>query len=215
MNIYIMRHGETAGNEKGIFQGWYDSDLNQSGIELAEETGRGMKGIRFDKAFSSSLIRAYHTAQLVLENSGNSDVEIIQDDRLKEIGVGIYEGKVFRGENAEVPKDIYNGFFEDPFHFPGWEGGETIEQLLERTQSFLQWLITQDYENVLVATHGCTMRALLNSVYENPQDYWHGHVPYNCAVNIVHVDGNGMKLIADDKIYYDPAKCIDRFAPRK
>ena len=93
MKIYIIRHGETKLNAEGIIQGWLDEPLNDNGIKLAEITGRAMKGIRFDYCFSSPLIRAKQTAEIVLKESGNSTTPIYFDDRLKELHFGELEGK--------------------------------------------------------------------------------------------------------------------------
>ena len=77
-------------------------------------------------------------------------------------------------------------FFTEPFHFTGCPNGESIAEVCERTQSFLKELIKRDDDKTyLVTTHGFALRGMLNYLYEDPSDYWHGHVPYNCAVNII------------------------------
>ena len=52
---------------------------------------------------------------------------------------------------------------------------------------------------------------MLNFLYDDPSNYWHGHVPYNCAVNIVEAEGGRARLIADDKIYYPEEMIVDRY----
>ena len=92
MQIYILRHGETALNAKGVMQGRLDEPLNQSGRELAALTGKAIKGIHFDRCISSPLCRARETAELVLRESGNApSMEL--DDRIQEIDFGDLEGK--------------------------------------------------------------------------------------------------------------------------
>ena len=86
MLLYVIRHGETEANKEGRFQGWSDNPLNEKGKELAVVTGRGMQGIRFDGCFSSPLIRARQTAQIILRESKNLDVPILIDERIKENG---------------------------------------------------------------------------------------------------------------------------------
>ena len=61
----------------------------------------------------------------------------------------------------------------------------------------------------MIATHGCALRAMLNFLYEDSADFWHGHVPYNCCVNIVEAKDGVAKLIADDKIYYPEEMIVD------
>ena len=83
---------------------------------------------------------------------------------------------------------------------------------MKRTQAFLKELIARDDgKTYLLGVHGCAVRAMLNFLYDDPSNYWHGHVPYNCAVNIVEAEGGRARLIADDKIYYPKEFIVDRY----
>ncbi len=84
---YIVRHGETVLNAKGVMQGRLDEPLNQKGRDLAEMTGKAMKGIHFDCCISSSLDRAKETAKIILHESGN-DIPYSVDDRVIEVDFG-------------------------------------------------------------------------------------------------------------------------------
>jgi len=216
MIIYIIRHGETAANKEGRFQGWTDIPLNEKGVELAEVTGRGMKGIHFDRCYSSPLIRARQTAELVLRESGNAQVPIITDDRLKEIHMGEWEGETFRiGPEKKIRPDAKE-FFWNPFGFEGFPGGENAREVCGRTQEFLKELAAgagqNEDETVLIAIHGFAMRAMLNFLYDDPADFWQQHVPFNCEVNILEAAGGKLRILEKNKVYYDPEQCIDRYA---
>ncbi len=76
--IYIVRHGQTDWNVKGIYQGRIDIPLNETGREQARKTKKELEGIKFDKVFSSPLKRALETAQIICNN------EIITDKRIIE-----------------------------------------------------------------------------------------------------------------------------------
>ena len=207
MLIYIIRHGETDLNVKGVLQGWVDEPLNESGMRLARITGEKMGGIRFDGCFSSPLQRAAETARIVLEASGN-DLPIQYDDRLREISFGEAEGR-HRSTLGEQGRR----FFEEPFRYEPFPGGESIRQVCARTQSFLkELLLRDDGKTYLLSTHGCALRAMLNYLYEDPSDFWHVHVPYNCAVSIVEGRNGRGRLIGDDVIYYDRSQIVDRYA---
>ena len=204
MRIYIVRHGETDANNKGYAQGWTDAPLNKNGEILAGITGRGMKGIRFDFCISSPLSRARETAKIILRESDNS-VPVSFDDRIIEMNFGRFEGTSIRDEKVIrfLKKPILDYRFPD---------GESIADVMKRTQEFLKELIARDDgKTYLVSTHGCALRAMLNFLYEDPDDYWHGHVPYNCCVNIIDVKDGVATLIADDKIYYDREMAIDLY----
>ena len=211
MKIYIIRHGETDANVQGRLQGWSEVPLNENGIFLAKETGKGLKDVHFDVAFSSSLMRAKQSAEIILEHSGNN-CPVLIDDRIKEINMGDYEGKKFRPGECEIDPDFVKIFFEDPAHAPAFPGGECVIDVMKRTQAFLKELGTKDYETVLVSTHGYALRSMLNFLYDDPDDFWHGHVPYNCVVNIVEASDAGLKLVGDDLLFYDEKYCADRYA---
>ena len=212
MLIYVIRHGETEANLRGVMSGWTDDALNENGIRLAEITGRNMKGIVFDECYSSPLSRARTTAELVLRESGNK-IPVILDDRLKEIFVGDWEGVSFR--HPEKPEYVQNitTYFLNPFQFERCPNGESAPEVCARTQSFLKELMARDDDKTyLVSTHGFAMRAMLNMLYENPEDFWQSHMPYNCCVNIIEAHGGKGKVIEFDKVYYDQADVIDRYA---
>jgi broad specificity phosphatase PhoE len=204
MRIYIVRHGETDANKKGFAQGWTDDPLNDNGRILAKITGQGMKDIHFDQCISSPLIRARETAEIILRESDNS-VSVSFDDRIKEMNFGSFEGMSIRDE-------MVIRFLNEPVVDYSFPNGESIKEVMKRTQEFLKELIAKDDgKTYLVSTHGCALRAMLNFLYEDPFDYWHGHVPYNCCVNIIDVKDGKATLIADDIIYYDQNLAIDRY----
>ena len=206
MKIYIIRHGETDMNARAVMQGWMDEPLNTSGRDLAVITGRAMRGIHFDGCFSSPLIRAKETAEIVLRESGN-DIPIVTDDRLREISFGVMEGRKLEemGEAGLL-------FFTDPFRFEGFPNGETVRDVCRRNQDFLMELSARnDGKTYLIGSHGCALRAMVNSLYPDPSDFWRGHAPYNCSVTIVEVRGGVPQLVEEDKVFYDPELIVDHY----
>lgn len=209
MRLYIIRHGETDWNQAGRLQGQTDIPLNENGIRLAQVTGAGMKHIPFDLAITSPLKRARQTAELVL---GERNIPILEDKRIAEISFGSWEGLGCRKTRFEIPSEGFWDFYNNPFHFVPPADGESIRQLCVRTGEFWQELMnTPEYQDktILIASHGCACRAILNNVYEDKHDFWHGKVPPNCAVNIVEVNDRKAVLVEADKIYYDPSEIVD------
>ena len=204
MKIYIIRHGETALNAKGVMQGRINEPLNENGRNLAVLTGRGMQGIRFDACISSPLSRALETAELVLRESG-SDLSICTDDRLLEMDFGDIDARKI----TEMGEESMS-FFMAPFQFPGFPNGESIRGLCERTQPFLKELIAKDDgKTYLISTHGCAMRAMTNYLMESPSDFWLGHAPYNCSLTIVEAEGGAARITDIDRVFYDPKLIAD------
>lgn len=206
MRIYIVRHGETEMNTKGLLQGRLDEPLNRNGRDLAILTGRAIKGFHFDVCISSPLSRALETAEIILRESGN-DIPISTDERAIEMNFGDLEGgKISQmGVAGEL-------FATDPFHFIGFPHGETFMDVCERTQDLLKELIKKDDgKTYLISTHGCALRGMINFLFEDSSDYWRGHVPYNCSFTIIDAKG-GRAVITDlDKVYYDEKLIVDHF----
>ncbi|MBQ6455130.1 MAG: histidine phosphatase family protein [Eggerthellaceae bacterium] len=212
MKIYIIRHGETSANVAGVFQGRLDTELLESGLALASSVGQALSDVRFDAAFASPLTRSQITARALLDASGNEDVPIEIDERLFEISVGQCEGKHFRPGECEVDEKYLHGYFDDPLHFDGFPEGESTREVCARTQDFLRELAQKDYESVLVSTHGFALRAMLNMVYDDPSDFWHGGVPLNCSVSIVDAHDGCFDLVGDDVVFYDQSQVSDWFS---
>lgn len=205
MKIYIIRHGETEANKEGLLQGWTDYPLNEFGRELAELTADALSGVHFDAAVSSPLLRARETAEIILSRQDHP-VPLTFDDRLKEINMGDNEGVHFR----EIP-DLVTAVFKDPLHAGRHPNGESIFDVMERTQAFLKELAATGEGTVLVSMHGCALRCMLNFLYDDPTDFWQGQVPLNCCVNIIEVTDGNIRLVEKDKIFYDDRYKVDRY----
>lgn len=204
MKLYIVRHGETNWNKERRVQGHTDIPLNDYGRHLAEETARGMKNIRIDMAYTSPLSRARETAQIIL---GDRDVPLYDEERIKELSFGSYEGLCCSGENREPGSDEFNKFFTDTENYVSPEDGETVAELFKRTGDFLKEICTREdlkEKHILVSTHGAAMTALLNHIKGNMSaaDFWRDEVPPNCSVTIVEVQDGRAKIVEQGVIYY-------------
>ena len=138
--IYFVRHGQTDWNKIGRMQGHKDTELNDEGKNQAQILKEKLKGIKFDKVFSSPLKRAKETAQII------SEQEIVFDDRLKERWNGELEGKI--KTEIEVFPD-----FNDPNDTRF--GIEPLNSFKSRIHSFVdEIMVKYKNKNVLVVTHG-------------------------------------------------------------
>ena len=84
MKLYLVRHGETDWNRARKIQGQVDIPLNEFGIHLAEETGKGLKDIPVDLCFTSPLGRAKQTAEIILKGR---DVPVIEEPLIMEMAL--------------------------------------------------------------------------------------------------------------------------------
>ena len=201
MEIYIVRHGETVWNEKRLLQGSEDIELNSKGRELAGITGRNLENVYFDKIYSSPLIRAYETANLI---RGHRNIPIIRDERLRELSFGINEGKDSM-KIREDEKNPFHNFFSRPELYVAPEGGETLEHICKRAKEFLEKEIEPQADilkRVMIVAHGALNKALMCHIQKHGiSEYWSGGLQTNCSVIIVRFDVEGYHVLEQSKVF--------------
>lgn len=168
--LYIMRHGKTDWNIRHKLQGRTDIPINDEGRQMAEHAAKEYRNVHFDICYCSPLIRAKETAEIVLRGR---EVPIITDDRLKEMGFGIYEGT----ENSfEIPDCPINVLFQKPESYQAVEGGESLEELYARTGEFLREIVTPALEqgkDILIVGHGAMNSCIINQIRKLPvEQFW-------------------------------------------
>ena len=212
MVIYIIRHGETDWNIKRLLQGTTDIPLNQNGIEVAELTSEGLQDVPFDMIFTSPLKRARQTAEILRRER---KIPVIEEERLKEISFGPYEGYCCSREGYNIPDPDFLKFFEKPGDYVPPQGGETIAKLCARTTEFLTELAENpDYreKTILLSGHGAVVKGLLSSLtISDLNDFWNGGVHKNCGVTILDVEEGNISIRQENVIYYDEARSTNYF----
>ena len=203
MDIYLIRHGETDYNKVRRLQGVTDIPLNERGIELAQKTAEGLKEIHFDRIYTSPLIRAVKTAEII---RGNRELEIIPTEGLQEISFGDYEGLTILKDQYNIPDPDFCNFFHAPEKYHTPPNGESIEHLKKRTASFVREIIrTPEYEGftILMASHGAAIRGILSGLQDLPVSrFWEGGVHKNCAVTLIHAEQGQIEIVFENKVYY-------------
>lgn len=155
--FYIVRHGETEFNRKKLIQGHIDSPLTEEGIAKIKEVAERFRDTHFDLAFSSDLLRAKRTAEIIrLERK----LEIKTTEILRERFFGKYEGKDFQ---TVKEYDALKDHLTDQEKFVFTDGNvESDESIVTRLLTFIrETAITHPGKSVLVATHGSVVRILL------------------------------------------------------
>ena len=204
MKIYLMRHGETDYNKKGLIQGQLDVPLNENGIRLAKLTRDGFRreGLSFDLAYCSPLIRARKTAEILLEGT---DTPVIYDERIREMNFGEGEGVLLKDIGVKPELANIDALFHNPPAYRATNVGESYEALFARVESFLEQEIYPkegQYENILVCCHGGIIRAFLAFLKKlELSEFWNNHQP-NCSVNIIEIKNHSLHILEEHKIYY-------------
>ena len=151
--IYFVRHGETEWNAADRLLSRTDDPINARGLRQAEALARDLADIRWDRAFTSPLVRASRTAEIILA-AGASPPPVVSDDRLLEMDFGAYEGRSAAQLEAD-PLAITRR--RDGAQLPGVESEAEVEA---RGRSFLGSLGDVD-GTTLVVGHGRMLRILI------------------------------------------------------
>ena len=171
--IYIIRHGQTELNNRKVLQGRSDHPLNDTGRQQADSARQDFAeaGIVFSEVYSSPLIRAVQTAEIIAPGS-----EIRLDDRLLEMDYGPYEGT----DLTDMPPEVRT-FFQDFVHNPPPPGMESLQAVVERASSFMEEL-KGETGNILISTHAIAMKGILEALTPDSGGiYWSTFVG-NCEV---------------------------------
>ena len=186
-NLYLVRHGETEWNVKGIIQGQLNSNLTEKGIEQAKKTGDELKDIKFDMIFSSDSTRAYDTALII-----KLDRELIIETShlLRERSFGSFEGK-HGSEFLEAFREKLNKketlSDEEGWNFTVSDDSESDGILASRFITKLREIaVAYPNKTVLVVSHGGPIRMFLAKIgYATRQELIGGSLKNAGCVNVL------------------------------
>ena len=178
VRFYIVRHGQTLLNSLDRAQGWADSPLTEAGKQMAVDIGQKLKGIDFEVVYTSDMLRAVQTAEMILEAGGKGGVPIEKDARLREWCLGCMEAEnnavfiknvsdwlggitSFAELNQRLP-DVADVIYEhdttgmaEPF--------QTIEERLKATfVDIVQRHGMEENTNILIVTHAFAIKTIFH-----------------------------------------------------
>jgi alpha-ribazole phosphatase/probable phosphoglycerate mutase len=187
--LYLVRHGQTIGNVNKLIHGHTNAPLTEMGMVQAHDRKVNLKDIHFTHIYSSDLVRAHKTAEILnLEHALKIDVT----PELRERNYGLYEGK----HQDEAKKQLWDLLTNNSNHPHIKESGvETNEQMVERGISFLKKLSALHLgETILVVTHGGLMRVILQHLnYFKKSQFRPGSIE-NLAFIKLESDGNSFTV---------------------
>jgi len=160
--LVIVRHGQSQWNLENRFTGWIDIDLSPKGIEEARSAGDKLIGYKFDKAYTSALVRAQKTLDIILDIINLRDIPVEKDKALNERMYGDLQGlnkddmrKQYGDEQVKLWRRSYD--VQPP-------NGESLKNTAERVLPYFKEKIIPDLKsgmNILVSAHGNSLRALV------------------------------------------------------
>ena len=163
MNLILIRHGQSEWNALNQFTGWKDPDLTAKGIEEAHNAGRIINNLKinFDLVFTSALIRAQNTAEIILKEI-NQPLSTIKNQALNERNYGDLAG-LNKDDARKRWGDEQVHIWRRSYDIPP-PGGESLKDTGERVLPiFMKEILPYVCEgkNVLVAAHGNSLRSLI------------------------------------------------------
>jgi len=178
--LVLIRHGETDWNREARWQGQSDVPLNSTGIRQAQVAAEGLRGTRLEAIYTSDLQRARQTAEAVAAATG---AYVRQDRRLREIGLGDWEGMTFdeihRRDGGAL--DLFRG---DPVNSRA-PGGESVPEVRRRVLTCLQDILRAfPRGSVAVVSHGLALAVVKVLLLGLPLETVWQHEPANAAVEV-------------------------------
>lgn len=213
--LYLVRHGQSAGNAEGRFGGHGPTPLSDLGKRQAAVTAKMLAGEGISAIYASDLTRAIQTAEPLSKLTG---IEIVSTPEFRERSVGVLEGLTFDESKQTFPRDYYALVNRDVHYVI--TNGESYRQLLRRSTAKL-WEILRKHQGQRIAVFSHTgaicfltlhlMGAIHRSTRQTP---W--IVTSNCGVNRFEVRGrsNIRVLALNDTHHLESITGNDAFAAR-
>lgn len=165
MNLFLVRHGETAWNAARRYQGHSDTPLNSAGLCQAQQVAQRLAGQQIEQLVSSDLQRARATAAALGHQS------IIIDACWRELNFGAWEG-LTHAEIMEQDGKRYQQWLDNPVAVAP-PGGETLTAVSQRIRRGWDKLVQSEAETAVLVTHGGSLQLLLCHLLDLPLTaYW-------------------------------------------
>ena len=187
-SIYLVRHGQTDYNLRGIVQGsGVDASLNHTGQTQADHFYRHYKDAGFEVVITSALKRTWETVQGFIDDGlpweRNADID--------EICWGSHEGKAGTPESMAEYKRIKDGWAAGELD-GRIGGGESARELGERLEHFIAHLDERTEEKILICSHGRAMCALVTLMMGKPVSMMNELTHHNLGLWVGEQQPNGL-----------------------
>lgn len=189
--IFLIRHGETEFNRLGVFRGRYEVDLNERGRKQAREIGKVVRGEGIGLLFTSPLARARETAEIIGRIIG---VESRVDEAFNNISLGKWQGVPKNDIKRDYP-DLWGLWISEPERLT-IPGGETVEQVRQRSFEGLLRVIGEQQSDFGIVTHRSVVKTLAASMLGvRPPYFWKFYID-NAAYSVFEYGETGFTLLS-------------------
>ena len=189
--IYIIRHGQTEFNKKGIVQGSaVNSSLNETGKAQAEAFFNAYRHIPFQSVYTSALNRSIESVQSFID----SDIPHFIRPGLNEISWGEMDGKAVTTTEHNEYKDLLQRWKDGDIEHKMW-GGESPVDVQKRQAPVVQEILDSPHEYILVCMHGRAIRILLSLITGSPLRYMDAFEHGNLCLYVLEVTDTTVEII--------------------
>ena len=180
-SIYLVRHGQTAWNKEEIFRGRTDIPLDQVGLKQGELAGEYFKGMEIHGIYSSSLSRAWQTAEKIAQFH-NLKVQPLAG--IIDMSFGNWEGCPHQ-EIREKDSKTYRQWVEEP-HRVRLPGGEGLDDVRVRTMAALEEVIRKHPEKTLIlVSHRVICKVLICAILGLDNSHFWQIAQDTTAINLI------------------------------
>jgi len=186
----LVRHGRTAANDSGRWQGQTDNGLNDLGRRQAADLAAWYG--EFGVVYASPLGRAYQTAEALANGS-----ELATHPGLVELGMGAWEGRT-RDEIVVGWPELWDRIYEHNEDLPRGDSGETWAGLRDRMTRAVSEVIADRHEgHIGIVSHGAAIRGYVSDILGLDHSARRRlGVPANTSVSHVVIE-DGRRVLAD------------------
>ena len=163
-SLVLVRHGQSLWNEKNLFTGWKDPNLTEKGEKEALQAGLVLKesGHKFHIMFTSVLLRAKRTGNIILQEMAQENLKIVENEALNERNYGDLAGLNKDDARKKWGKDQVHQWRRSFDIAP--PGGESLKMTAERVIPYYKENILpllKENQEIIVVAHGNSLRALI------------------------------------------------------
>lgn len=192
--IYLVRHGRTPANEKGILAGRTKGIfLDDTGIKQAEAVAKSLSQIRFKKIIVSPMERCQQTTKIIITGMDKTPKPVIESG-INECDYGDWSNKKLSSLRG---KPLWKTIQEKPslVQFPN---GEKMNQMLTRVKNaiFEHALKLKSDENLLVVSHGDPIRSFIADCLGIHLDNFQRITIDPCSVSVVIISNDNVQVVS-------------------
>ncbi|PLV60025.1 histidine phosphatase family protein [Thermotoga sp. KOL6] len=199
MKLYLVRHGETSWNEKGLWQGIADVPLNERGRNQAKKLAERLK--KADAVYSSPLMRSFETAKEIAEKF---EKKVKIEEGLKECEISLWNGLTVEEAMREYPYEFKKWSTDPNFEV---EGLESMKNVQKRVVKSMIKIVARERLNgsndVVVVSHSLSLRSFICWVLGLPLHLHRNFKLDNASLSIVEIESKPRLILLNDTCHLE------------